>query len=93
MNVFAKTRTNKGKICLKLGNGKWNKLTGQHFGVSTVRDSEKMGWNFISSATTVNLYNTICIDGKSLVGIDYNTEQARVGLRLFQNIPWQKTKD
>lgn len=57
-------------------------LTGQHLSVGTVRDGKEMGWHFIVSTTTVDLHDTVRVDGKAFVGIDYNAKQTRVGLPL-----------
>lgn len=57
-------------------------LTGQHLSVGTVRDGKEMGWHFIVSTTTVDLHDTVGVDGEAFVRIDYDAKQTRVGLRV-----------
>lgn len=58
-----------------------SQLTGQHLGVGTIRDGEKMGWHLSTASATVNLHDSVGVDRESLVGIDHNAEKTRVGLR------------
>lgn len=57
-------------------------LTGQHVDVSTVRNGEDVWWDFITPLTTVHLGASVGVYGESLVGIDGDTEQARIRLQV-----------
>ena len=53
----------------------WSKLTGQHGGVSTVRDGKKMRRNFITPLALVDGHGPHRVNGVTLVGIDGHTEK------------------
>ena len=48
--------------------------------VGTVRNSEKMRWDFIPPLTNIDVNHTVGVDGVALVRVDDNTEQSRIGL-------------
>ena len=52
----------------------------QHVDVGTVRDGEQMRRHFITALATVHLGATVGIQRVTLVRVDDNAEQARVGL-------------
>jgi hypothetical protein len=52
----------------------------QHVDVGTIRDGEKMGWNLSATLATIHFGDAVGIQRPTLVGIDDNTEEARVGL-------------
>lgn len=55
-------------------------VVGQHVDVSTVRDSEDVGWHFRTTLPTVQLGATKGVHGESLVRVDGHTEETRVRL-------------
>lgn len=55
----------------------------QHVRVSTVGDGEDVGWYLITPFALVDLDHTVGVDGVSLVGVDGNAEEARVGVDEF----------
>lgn len=57
-------------------------VIGQHVDVGTIRDGEKMGWDFITALATVHFSDAVGIQGPSLVRIDDDTEKSRVGLQV-----------
>jgi hypothetical protein len=52
-----------------------------HVAVGLISHGEKMGWHFITTLADVRLDDTLGVDGKTLVGVDDNAEEARVGLK------------
>ena len=52
----------------------------KHVTVGFVRDGEKMGWHLSTTLTHVHSSDRVGVDGKSLVGVDDDTEETRVGL-------------
>uniref|UniRef100_A0A2M4DMR2 Uncharacterized protein n=1 Tax=Anopheles darlingi TaxID=43151 RepID=A0A2M4DMR2_ANODA len=55
-------------------------MVGQHVDVGTVRHGEQMGRHFITALATVHLGATVGIQRVTLVRVDDNAEQARVGV-------------
>ena len=53
----------------------------QHISVGIVRDREDVRRHFCASLSSVHVDYLRTIDGQHSIGIDSNTEQARVGLR------------
>ena len=46
-----------------------------------------MRWDLIPPFSQVNLDNSLSVDRKPLIGVDYNTEQARVSVNKLGLIP------
>lgn len=53
----------------------------QHVMVSVVSNREDMRWHFISSLALVAINDSLGVDWESLVGVDSDTEESRVGLK------------
>ena len=54
----------------------------KHITIGFVRDGEKMGWHLSTTLAHVHSSDGVGVDGKSLVGVDDDTEETRVGLNL-----------
>jgi hypothetical protein len=61
-------------------------MVGQHVHVGTIRDSENVGWDFITSSTLVDLDYTSGVDGVTLVWVDGNAEKTGVGVDEFHDV-------
>ena len=48
--------------------------------VGAVRDGEKMRWDLVTPLAQVHLDHGVGVDGVTLVRVDDNAEQTRVGL-------------
>merc|ERR1719414_1766720 len=57
-----------------------------HTLVCSLSNGKDMGWNLIPSLANIHLHGTEGVDGESLVGIDGNTEETRVGVDQFVDI-------
>jgi hypothetical protein len=57
----------------------------QHVDVGTIRNGEKMGWDFSATLATVHFGDAVGIQWPTLVRVDDNTEEARVGLEGEKN--------
>ena len=58
----------------------------QHVMIGIVTNGEDMGWHLRSAFTSVCKDNLLCVDRKSSVWIDGNTEKARVCLpKIWRN--------
>ena len=53
-----------------------------HVTVSFIGDGEEMGWHLRTTFAHVVLDDRFSVDRKSLVGVDDNTEETRVGLKF-----------
>ena len=51
-----------------------------HLLVGTIRDGKQMGGHLIPPLANVHLDHPVAVDGITLVGVDHNAEEARVGL-------------
>ena len=61
-------------------------LTLQHVHVGTIRDSENVGWDFITSLALVDLYSSVGVNGVTLVWVDGDAEEARVGVNELVDV-------
>ena len=68
---LASTRLSSNQHGLVLGIGK-------HVAISSFRNGPQVWWDFIPSLANVQLDHTLGVDGESLIGVDHNTEKARV---------------
>merc|ERR1711963_1127018 len=57
-----------------------------HTLVCSLSNGKDMGWNLIPSLANIHLHGTEGVDGESLVWIDGNTEETRVGIDQFIDI-------
>jgi len=55
-------------------------LVGQHVPVGTLSNGPKMGWDFITSLTKVDLADSVGVKRITLVWVDNNNEETRVGV-------------
>lgn len=55
-------------------------MIGQHINICTVRDGKNMGRHFATALATIHLGATQGVHRVSLIGIDGDTEEPRIGL-------------
>merc|ERR1719394_1775478 len=55
-------------------------LVGQHVPVGSLSNGPKMGWDLITSLSKVDLAAPVGVQGITLVGVDNNNEETRVGV-------------
>merc|ERR1719420_768414 len=55
-------------------------LVGQHVPVGSLSNGPKMGWDLITSLSQVDLAAPVGVQGITLVGVDNNNEETRVGV-------------
>ena len=60
-------------------------LTIHHLLIGAIRDGKQMRRDFIPSLANVHFHHRIGVDGISLVWIDDNAKQARIGLKENDN--------
>ncbi len=74
-------KDNRGGEILELGwVGCW--LTLQHVIIRVISDREEMGRHLSPPLATVFGNHIVGVDRQALVGVDHNTEEPRIGLRL-----------
>jgi hypothetical protein len=56
----------------------------EHVTVSLVRHGEQVGWHFRSALAHEHAGHRISVDWQTLVGVDDDAEQARIGLKTPQ---------
>merc|ERR1719450_1818229 len=55
-------------------------LVGQHVSVGALSNGPEMGWDLITSLAKVDLAHSVGVQRVTLVGVDNNHEQTRVGV-------------
>ena len=55
--------------------------------VGAFSNTKDMGWALRTPLANVDLHGTLGVDGKPLVGVDGNTEEARVGVDKLVLVP------
>lgn len=66
---------------MERGRGVQAALTAQHIIVSVVRHPVYVGWGLRAALSLVSGDHRRCVDWEPLIGVDGDTEQARVSLR------------
>lgn len=57
-------------------------LTGKHIDIGSIRNGKNVRWHFVTSFASIKFGASMSIYGKSFVGIDSYTEEARVRLKI-----------
>jgi hypothetical protein len=61
-------------------------LTSQHELIGVIRDGENVGWRLLALFASVGSHHLRVIHRQPLVGIDSDTEEARVGLEKSKHV-------